>query len=62
MFTYYLLKAIKDNGGKISVTDLYNSVRRDVVRNSIWINNSEQSPELISGEGIESGWENWILD
>ncbi len=62
MFTYYLLKAIKDNGGKISVTDLYNSVRRDVVRNSMWINNSEQSPELISGEGIESGWENWILD
>jgi len=62
MFTYYLLKTIKDNNGKISVTDLYNSVRRDVVRNSMWINNSEQSPELISGQGIESGWENWILD
>ena len=62
MFTYYLLKTIKDNAGALSVTDLFNSVKRDVVRNSMWINNSEQTPELINGAGIETGWENWKLD
>ena len=62
MFTYYLLKTIKENGGKMSVTDLFNSVKRDVVRNSMWINNSEQTPELINGSGIDNGWESWMLD
>ena len=62
MFTYYLLKTIKENAGALSVTDLFNSVKRDVVRNSMWINNSEQTPELINGTGIETGWENWKLD
>lgn len=61
MFTYYLLKTIKDTKGLISVTDLYNAVKKDVVRNSVWINDSEQTPELINGSGIEKGWENWVI-
>ncbi len=62
MFTYYLLKTIKDNAGRLTVKDLYEQTRSDVHLQSILVNDSEQSPELISGEGIEAGWENWILD
>lgn len=61
MFTYYLLKTIRDNNGDITVESLYEATKREVVRNSIWINNSEQTPELLSGEGIESGWRDWTL-
>lgn len=61
LFTYFLLKTIKDANGQISVENLYDKVRKEVVKNSIWINNSEQTPELINGEGIEAGWENWSV-
>ena len=61
MFTYYLLDNIRKHGGKVSVGTLYEDTRREVVKNSIWINNSEQTPELLSGEGIEAGWRDWTL-
>lgn len=61
LFTYFLLKTIKDVNGQISVEHLYDKVRKEVVKNSIWINNSEQTPELINGEGIDTGWENWSV-
>ena len=62
LFTYFLLKTIKENGAGISVTDLYQSVKVDVESSSTWINDSKQSPELISGQGIDTGWEEWTLD
>lgn len=61
LFTYYLLKTIRDNNGNISVGSLYDSVKKEVVKNSIWINNSEQTPELLNGQNIDSGWENWTI-
>lgn len=62
MFTYFLLKTIRDNAGALTVKELYEQTRAEVSRESILINDSRQSPELINGEGIEAGWENWILD
>lgn len=62
MFTYFLLKTIKEADGDLSVTELYDSVRKTVATNSMWINNQKQTPELINGDGIESGWENWTLE
>ncbi len=62
MFTYFLLKTIKEADGDLSVTELYDSVRKTVATNSMWINNQKQTPELINGEGIDSGWENWTLE
>ena len=61
LFTYYLLKTIKEANGNINMIDLYENVKKEVVKNSIWINNSEQTPELINGEGIESGWKEWNI-
>lgn len=62
MFTYYLLKAIKDGNGKQSVSELFNTVKSEVGKYSNWINKSNQTPEMISGSGIQAGWENWTLD
>jgi len=61
MFTYFLLKTMRDTNGNMTVGTLFDATRREVVKNSIWINNSEQTPELLSGEGIESGWKDWKL-
>lgn len=59
LFTYFLLKTMKDHNGDISIGDLYNKVSSTVKTNSIWINNMEQTPELINGPDIATGWKEW---
>ena len=61
MFTYFLLKELRDTNGDIPIGDLFEAVKAQVQYNSIWINNSEQTPELISGPGIEEDWKLWTL-
>lgn len=61
MFTYFLLKELKDKQGNITIEQLYQSVKSSVQTNSVWINNMEQTPELISGPGIASDWKQWQL-
>ncbi len=61
MFTYFLLKSIKDAQGDISIESLFSNVKKNVEMNSTWINDMEQTPELICGPGIETGWQNWKL-
>lgn len=61
LFTYYLLKTIGDNKGDITLQELYRNVNQEVMRNSIWINSSEQSPALIEGDALNSDWMNWKL-
>ena len=61
LFTYYLLNTIKAMNGKLSVKELFESTKEDVSHSSVNINESHQTPELIPGEGIEAGWENWNL-
>ncbi len=59
LFTYYLLKALKDGGGNMSIGELYDQVSETVKTKSILINNAEQTPELLNGYGISSDWRNW---
>ena len=59
LFTYFLLKTMKDHNGDISIGELYNKVSSTVKTNSIWINNMEQTPELINGPDIATGWKEW---
>lgn len=61
MFTYFLLKELKDKQGNITIEQLYQSVKSNVQTNSVWINNMEQTPELISGPGISNDWKQWQL-
>ena len=59
LFTYYLLKALKEGGSGMSIGDLYDQVSETVKTKSILINNSEQTPELLGGSGIAPDWRNW---
>lgn len=61
MFTYYLLSTIKEANGQISVNDLFLQTKDKVHHSSININNSMQTPELLSGDGIERNWKKWML-
>ncbi|MEG2320581.1 MAG: WG repeat-containing protein [Bacteroidales bacterium] len=61
MFTYFLLKQIKEAQGNIKMVDLFNKVKTNVQKNSIWINNSEQIPEMIIGEDISKDATTWKL-
>jgi hypothetical protein len=59
LFTYFLLKTMKDHNGDISIGELYDEVSATVKTKSIWINNMEQTPELINGPDIAAGWKEW---
>ena len=61
LFTYYLLKTLKESDPGISINDLFNKVSTSVRTKSVLINNSEQTPELLNGVGISKGWEEWTF-
>ena len=61
LFTYFLLKAMKDGGTGISIGNLYDEVSNTVKTKSILINNAEQTPELLNGPDIAPDWRNWIF-
>jgi hypothetical protein len=61
LFTYFLLKALKDGGSSMSIGQLYDQVSETVKTMSILINNAEQTPELINGPDIAPDWKNWVF-
>ena len=61
-FTYHLLNAIKEAQGDIDIKTLFDTVSKNVTRTSILINDSKQTPQLITGDGIQDGWESWKIN
>ena len=61
LFTYYLLKTMKDAGAGLSIGDLYDQVSETVKTKSILINNAEQTPELLNGPDIAPDWKSWVF-
>jgi hypothetical protein len=61
MFTYYLLKKIKESKGHVSYKDLSNYVSEQVVLNSIRVNDKEQNPQLNCSPEVQNLWENWTF-
>ena len=61
LFTYYLLKTMKDAGAGLSIGELYDQVSETVKTKSILINNAEQTPELLNGPDIAPDWKSWIF-
>ncbi len=59
LFTYYLLKTLGDTKGDITMAELYNNVEEQVKHNSIWLNNSEQTPGIIEGSRLSPDWKDW---
>jgi hypothetical protein len=53
LFTYYLLKYLKESKGLIKVEELFNKLRKKVGVESILKFNKPQTPEMVFGDGID---------
>ncbi|MCQ2188687.1 MAG: caspase family protein [Paludibacteraceae bacterium] len=57
LFTYYLLKKIKESSGNVSLGDLFQSVKSNVEKKAS-LNSWEQTPTVTSSTRSEINWEN----
>lgn len=56
MFTYFILKAIQENKGDISLGELTDYVIKNVRRQSVVINSKKQTPTVLPSNNILENW------
>lgn len=61
MFTYYLLKKLKETGDKVTLGELSDYITTEVKRSSLIENGKIQTPSVSVSVEIEPGWENRLL-
>lgn len=61
MFTYYLLKKIKETEGNVTYKDLGDYVIDNVRRQSIVVNGKSQTPVVVPSTTVGGNWEAWKL-
>lgn len=61
LFTYYLLKELKDTKGDVTLKQLGDFVTEKVSQQAIVINSKPQTPTIISSKNVVGKWENWKL-
>lgn len=59
LFTYFLLKQLKDSQGKVNYSDLFNYLKDVVSIEALRTNNKEQDPQVQYSIDIEDRWGNW---
>lgn len=62
MFTYFLLKKIKEKGGGVKLGELVEYVRDNVSRLSLVVNGKSQTPTATPSPSVGSSWTEWGLD
>jgi len=60
LFTYYILKKLKETKGKVTLGELEDYVTSEVKKRSIIINNKLQAPIINPSNGAQN-WKNWKL-
>lgn len=61
LFTYYLLKKLKETKGNITYEELGNYLSDQVSRKSIVANGKSQTPTVISSTSMGDSWKNLKL-
>ena len=61
LFTYYLLKELKDTKGDVTLKQLGDYVTDEVSKQSIVINSKPQTPTVIPAKTVADKWGNWKL-
>lgn len=61
MFTYYLLKHLKESNGEIKLKDLAEKIESDVRKKSLLINGKRQTPTVQYSSQIQDSWYDWKL-
>lgn len=61
MFTYYLLKKIKETSGNVTYKELGDYVTDNVRKQSIVVNGKSQTPTVVPSATVGGNWESWKL-
>ena len=61
LFTYFLLKKLKETKGNVSLGALGDYIRKEVGRKSIVVNNKPQTPAVSYSSKMEGSWRNVTL-
>lgn len=61
LFTYYLLKKLKETNGKVNLFDLGNYVKQQVKRKSIVANGKLQTPTISASANLGEDWKSLKL-
>ncbi|MBI5219692.1 MAG: caspase family protein [Bacteroidia bacterium] len=61
MFTYHLLKKLKETQGDISYKELAEYLNEQVGMKSVMINNKEQTPQTIVSPEVQDKWALWKI-
>lgn len=61
MFTYYLLKKLKESKGSANLGSLFDYVKDNVVKKSLVVNGKRQTPTSSPSATVYDKWRNWTL-
>ncbi len=61
LFTYHLLKKLKETTGNITYGELFEYLSRNVHLDALAVNNKPQEPVFISGDLVGEKWKTWKL-
>lgn len=59
LFTYYLLKKLKESKGNVDYGDLVDYIQAEVSKKSIVENNKSQTPTCLAAPSVENQWRKW---
>ena len=62
MFTYFLLKKLKETKGQVTYKELADYIKQNVGIESVVINSKEQTPQTIISNEVSDSWEAWKLN
>jgi hypothetical protein len=62
LFTFYLLKKLQETSGNVNYEELYNYLKENVGIKSVFINESEQTPQISSSPAVGEEWKKWKLN
>jgi hypothetical protein len=57
LFTYFLLKKLKETNGMVSYGELFQFIKDNVSLESVLVNDKEQTPQINVSESILESWE-----
>lgn len=61
LFTYYLLKKLKETSGNVTYGELFDYIHKNVQLDALTENNKPQVPVIIAGEQTGDKWRTWKL-
>ncbi|MBD5299070.1 MAG: hypothetical protein HDS22_03745 [Bacteroides sp.] len=62
LFTYFLLKKLKESNGDITLKELFSYLKDNVYKQSLVINKKPQTPTVSTSVDIFEEWHNWRIN